>query len=277
MILEANHIHFTYPAGDKALVDASFTVSPGERIALLGVNGAGKSTLFQILNGSLKPGSGTLLLHGTPVIHDRKGLLALRRAVGLVMQDPDDQLFAATVEEDVSFGPSNMGLAEADIRARVAEALAALGISGLAKTPTHALSFGQRKRVAIAGILAMRPAMLLLDEPTAGLDPSGIEDLMQALSRLTEQGTAIVIATHDMDLAWSWAERVAVFSGRSIALQGDPETVFADPERLKSYGLRPPMVHEMGLALLQAGLIDRLPKSVAEVALRLKRPVTVSG
>lgn len=276
MILEASHIHFTYPAGDKALVDASFSVTAGERIALLGVNGAGKSTLFQILNGSLKPGAGTLLLQGAPVSHDRKGLMALRRAVGLVMQDPDDQLFAATVEEDVSFGPSNMGLAEADIRERVTEALGALGIADLAKSPTHALSFGQRKRVAIAGILAMRPAVLLLDEPTAGLDPSGIEDLMQALSTLTERGTAIVIATHDMDLAWSWAERVAVFSGRSIALQGEPEAVFADPERLKTYGLRPPMVHEMGLALLQAGLIDRLPKSVAEVVATLKRPVTVS-
>lgn len=277
MILEASHIHFTYPAGDKALVDASFCVTAGERIALLGVNGAGKSTLFQILNGSLKPSAGTLLLQGAPVSHDRKGLMALRRAVGLVMQDPDDQLFAATVEEDVSFGPSNMGLAEADIRERVTEALGALGIADLAKSPTHALSFGQRKRVAIAGILAMRPAVLLLDEPTAGLDPSGIEDLMQALSTLTERGTAIVIATHDMDLAWSWAERVAVFSGRSIALQGEPEAVFADPERLKTYGLRPPMVHEMGLALLQAGLIDHLPKSVAEVVAKLKRPVTVSG
>lgn len=277
MILEASHIHFTYPAGDKALVDASLTVSRGERIALLGINGAGKSTLFQILNGSLKPVSGTLRLQGEPVAYDRKGLIVLRRAVGLVMQDPDDQLFAATVEEDVSFGPSNMGLKEAEIRERVAESLLALGISALAKTPTHALSFGQRKRVAIAGILAMRPDVLLLDEPTAGLDPSGIDDLMQALSTLTEQGTAIVIATHDMDLAWSWAERVAVFSNRSIALQGRPEEVFADPERLKAYGLRPPMVHEMGLALFQAGLIDRLPRSVAEAVAGLRQRFKASG
>lgn len=266
MILEARDIRFTYPATERpALSNASLSVAPGERLALLGINGAGKSTLFQILNGSLKPAEGSVHLDGAAVSYDRKGLNRLRQAVGLVMQDPDDQLFAATVAEDVSFGPVNLGLPAPEVRSRVAEALAAMGISDLADSPTHMLSFGQRKRAAIAGILAMRPAVLLLDEPTAGLDPSGIEDLMAALAALAERGTAIVIATHDMDLAWSFASRVAVFSRGTITLQGEPASVFADPAHLTSLGLRPPVLHSIGAALVEAGVIGHLPRTVAEM------------
>jgi cobalt/nickel transport system ATP-binding protein len=266
MMLEARGIHYAYPGSTgPALRDASLTIARGERLALLGVNGAGKSTLFQMLNGSLKPREGSVHLDGQPVTYDRKGLNRLRQAVGLVMQDPDDQLFAATVAEDVSFGPVNLGLPEAEVRARVDEALTAMGIAGLRANPTHMLSFGQKKRTAIAGLLAMRPSVLLLDEPTAGLDPEGIEDLMQALSRLAEGGTAVVIATHDMDLAWSWASRVAVFENRAIGLAGPPETVFSDRDRLRSLGLRPPVVYEVGLALKEAALTDRLPRNLGEV------------
>ena len=272
MILEARSLRYTYPgASGPALSDASLTIAAGERLALLGINGAGKSTLFQMLNGSLKPAEGKVLLDGEPVSYDRKGLSRLRQAVGLVMQDPDDQLFAATVAEDVSFGPVNLGLSEAEVRARVAEALEALGVTALAANPTHMLSFGQKKRVAIAGLIAMRPSVLLLDEPTAGLDPQGIEELMQALSTLSAAGTAIVIATHDMDLAWSWSTRVAVFENRAIGLAGPPEAVFSESDRLRALGLRPPVLHEIGLALVQAGVLTALPRSMAEMTALIAR------
>lgn len=269
MILSARDIRFAYPGGRQALDGVSFTIGKGERIALLGVNGAGKSTLFQVLNGGLKPASGTLEIDGAPAAHDRKGLRQLRQTAGLVMQDPDDQLFAATVEEDVSFGPSNMDLPADEVRARVEAALSAMGIADLARTPTHMLSFGQKKRVAIAGILAMRPRVLLLDEPTAGLDPRGVDELMQALTALTTAGTAIVIATHDMDLAWAWAERVVVFSRGTIALEGDPAGVFEDAARLRALGLRAPLLHAIGLSLRNAGLIETLPRSESELTTAL--------
>lgn len=262
MILHAEGLSYAYPGTSSTLADVGFSITTGERVALLGVNGAGKSTLFQLLNGSLKPGGGTLLLDGAPVSHDRKGLMRLRASVGLVMQDPDDQLFAATVAEDVSFGPANMGLPEAEIRRRVASALAAMGISDLAETPTHRMSFGQKKRAAIAGVIAMEPRVLLLDEPTAGLDPRGVEELMATLDQLNGRGTAIVIATHDMDLAWSWAERAVVFSKGRVELQGSTETVFSNGEALRALGLRPAMVQQIGAALVAAGAIEAVPRSL---------------
>ena len=265
MILEAEGLSFAYPGAPPALSGVGFSIGEGERVALLGVNGAGKSTLFQLLNGSLKPASGSVLLDGASVGYDRKGLSRLRSAVGLVMQDPDDQLFAATVAEDVSFGPSNMGLPEADIRRRVAAALAAMGISDLAATPTHRMSFGQKKRAAIAGVIAMEPRVLLLDEPTAGLDPRGVDELMLALDGLNRRGTAIVIATHDMDLAWSWADRAVVFSRGTIHLSGPTETVFADTDTLRSLGLRPALVQQIGAALAKAGVISGLPRSAEDL------------
>lgn len=271
MILSAGDISFSYPGAGPALSGVSFSVAAGERVALLGVNGAGKSTLFQILNGSLKPAAGTLSLDGTPVSHDRRGLTRLRSAVGLVMQDPDDQLFAATVAEDVSFGPANMGHSAPAIRERVERALAAMGISDLAATPTHMLSFGQKKRAAIAGVIAMEPRILLLDEPTAGLDPRGVEELMQALAGLNRQGTAIVIATHDMDLAWSWADRAVVFSRGAIAIEGRTQAVFSDGDRLTALGLRPALVQQIGAALVETGAIDTVPRSLADLVALIRR------
>lgn len=272
MILSAEGLSFAYPGAAPALSDVSFSIDRGECVALLGVNGAGKSTLFQLLNGSLKPATGAVKLDGVPVTHDRKGLARLRASVGLVMQDPDDQLFAATVAEDVSFGPSNMGLPEAEIRRRVTAALVAMGIADLAGTPTHRMSFGQKKRAAIAGVIAMEPRVLLLDEPTAGLDPQGVGELMEALAALNGRGTAIVIATHDMDLAWSWAERAVVFSRGRIAREGPTETVFADGEGLRALGLRPAMVQEIGTALKAAGVIAALPRSVAALVAEIGGP-----
>ncbi|MGV8937335.1 MAG: energy-coupling factor ABC transporter ATP-binding protein [Allorhizobium sp.] len=263
-MLEAHCLSYVYPDATPALEAVSIAVSAGEKAVILGANGAGKSTLLLALNGSLKPTAGEVRLHALPVDYSRKGLVLLRSSVGLVLQDPDDQLFAATVFEDVSFGPLNMGLSKAEARARVEQALASMGIEHLADRPTHMLSFGQRKRVALAGVLAMQPSVLLLDEPTAGLDPKGVEELMLTLSDLASQGTAIVIATHDMEVAYAWADHIAIFAGGRIVRYGIPEDVFADAEVLDRAGLLPPLVFQASRRLRDAGMLpagSALPRS----------------
>ncbi len=267
MILQAIDIGYAYPGGGVALAGASLSVGRGEKLALLGPNGAGKSTLFLTLNGTLKPDRGTILLDGAPVGTGRADLKRLRARVGLVLQDPDDQLFAATVAEDVSFGPMNLGLSTGEVRTRVDEALASLGITALAARPTHMLSFGQKKRVAIAGLIAMRPDVLLLDEPTAGLDPSGVAELMAVLSALAAAGTALVVATHDMEAAYGFADRVAVVAGQRVAREGRPAAVFADATLLADAGLRPPIVYEIAERLKAADVIpaDAAPRERAEL------------
>ena len=220
-ILSARDLVFSY--GDVAGLDRlSLEVSEGRRLAIVGANGAGKTTLLLHLNGTNRPAAGAVLLRGEPVTYDRAGLTALRTAVGLVFQNPDDQLFAGTVYQDVSFGPLNIGLSEDVTRSRVEDALEALEIAHLRDRPTHMLSYGQKKRAAIAGAVAMRPEVLILDEPMAGLDPSGSWHLMGLLTRLHEAGTTLVVATHDMSLAYEWADEVAVLRDGRIVAHGEP-------------------------------------------------------
>ncbi|MFD4630862.1 energy-coupling factor ABC transporter ATP-binding protein [Streptomyces sp. NPDC058284] len=207
---------YAYEDGPTVLSGLDFDVVEGRALALLGRNGSGKTTLMRLLSGGLRPAAGRLTVEGVPVTYDRKGLTRLRTTVQLVVQDPDDQLFAASVEQDVSFGPLNLGLSDAEVRARVAEALTALDITALADRPTHLLSYGQRKRTAIAGAVAMRPRVLVLDEPTAGLDPDGQERLLATLQRLRDAGTTVVMATHDVDLALRWADDAALLTPAGV-------------------------------------------------------------
>ncbi|MFD9335661.1 ATP-binding cassette domain-containing protein [Streptomyces sp. NPDC060028] len=228
---------YAYEDGPAVLSGVDFGITQGRALVLLGRNGSGKTTLMRLLSGGLRPGTGALRLDGAEVSHDRKGLTRLRTAVQLVVQDPDDQLFAASVEQDVSFGPMNLGLAPEEVRARVDSALAALDITALRDRPTHLLSYGQRKRAAIAGAVAMAPRVLILDEPTAGLDPDGQERLLDALAGLRERGTTVVMATHDVDLAVRWADDAALLTPSGIRL-GPAETLLSDPALLASAGLR---------------------------------------
>ncbi len=227
---------YAYDEGPAVLSGLDFGVSEGRALALLGRNGSGKTTLMRLLSGGLRPDAGELLLGGSPVTYDRKGLTRLRTTVQLVVQDPDDQLFAASVEQDVSFGPLNLGLPVAEVRARVAESLAALDIAVLADRPTHLLSYGQRKRTAIAGAVAMRPRVLILDEPTAGLDPDGQERLLATLRRLRDAGTTVVMATHDVDLALRWADDAALLTPSGVRT-GPAAATLADRGLLALAGL----------------------------------------
>ncbi|MEU6891428.1 ATP-binding cassette domain-containing protein [Streptomyces sp. NPDC046557] len=228
---------YAYEDGPAVLSGVDFAIPEGRALVLLGRNGSGKTTLMRLLSGGLRPVAGVLRLDGAAVRYDRAGLTRLRGRVQLVVQDPDDQLFAASVEQDVSFGPMNMGLAAAEVRARVDAALTALDITALRDRPTHLLSYGQRKRAAIAGAVAMAPRVLILDEPTAGLDPDGQERLLDVLAGLRANGTTVVMATHDVDLAVRWADDAAVLTPAGIRV-GPAAALLSDPGLLASAGLR---------------------------------------
>ena len=226
---------FAYEDGPTVLKGLDFDVCEGRALALLGRNGSGKTTLMRLLSGGLRPRDGRLTVEGLPVTYDRKGLTRLRTTVQLVVQDPDDQLFAASVAQDVSFGPLNLGLPDSEVRSRVDEALAALDITALADRPTHLLSYGQRKRTAIAGAVAMRPRVLILDEPTAGLDPDGQERLLAALDALRDSGTTVVMATHDVDLALRWADDAALLTPAGVRA-GPAPSMLARTDLLREPG-----------------------------------------
>ncbi|WP_308259587.1 ABC transporter ATP-binding protein [Pseudonocardia sp. H11422] len=264
-VLAACGLHFGYEPGRPVLAGADLALHAGRRLAVLGPNGGGKTTLFRLLVGSLTPEAGEVFLDGRPVKRSRRGLVELRAQVQLVLQDPDDQLFAASVHQDVSFGPVNLGLPREQVHARVAAALEALGIADLAGRPTHLLSFGQKKRTAIAGAVAMRPRLLILDEPTAGLDPAGVEELLRTLAELHATGTTLVLSTHDVDLAYRWADEVAVVADGRVRVAG-VDAVLGDPELLRSARLGPawaPVAHRL---LDRAGLgLGPRPRTAAEL------------
>ncbi|WP_031080145.1 energy-coupling factor ABC transporter ATP-binding protein [Streptomyces sp. NRRL S-118] len=245
---------YAYEDGPAVLSGVDFAVPEGRAIALLGRNGSGKTTMLRLLSGGLRCGSGRLRLHGEDVAYDRAGLTRLRTTVQLVVQDPDDQLFAASVAQDVSFGPMNLGLSEDEVRARVDEALDALDITALADRPTHLLSYGQRKRAAIAGAVAMRPRVLILDEPTAGLDPHGQERLLEVLDRLRASGTTVVMATHDVDLALRWADDAAVLTPDGLRT-GPVGELLADGALLDAARLRRPWGMAVTRVLRDHGLL----------------------
>ncbi|WP_431994211.1 energy-coupling factor ABC transporter ATP-binding protein [Streptomyces griseoflavus] len=259
---------FAYEDGPPVLGGLDFEVREGRALALLGRNGSGKTTLMRLLSGGLRPTGGELTVGGRPVRYDRKGLTALRTTVQLVVQDPDDQLFAASVGQDVSFGPLNLGLSDAQVRDRVTQALAALDITALADRPTHLLSYGQRKRTAIAGAVAMRPRVLILDEPTAGLDPDGQERLLATLDGLREGGTTVVMATHDVDLALRWADDAALLTPAGVG-RGPVAELLARTDLLRAAGLRLPWGVAAGLFLRARGLTadaDAGPRTPQELA-----------
>jgi energy-coupling factor transport system ATP-binding protein len=244
--IAVNQVSFAYPTADTtsqqirlALNQVNLAVRPGEFVAVLGMNGSGKSTLARHLNALLLPRDGTVLVDGMDT-REEKHLWAIRDRVGMVFQNPDNQIVAAVVEEDVAFGPENQGRPPEEIRQRVAEALAAVGMSHMRERAPHLLSGGQKQRVAIAGALALRPACLVLDEPTAMLDPSGRAEVADVVHRLNrELGMAVVWITHFMEEA-ALADRVIVMADGQVQLEGPPRTVFNQADQLRAFRLDVP-------------------------------------
>lgn len=238
---------------DPALDRVDLAVQPGEFVAILGHNGSGKSTLAKHFNALLLPTEGDVWV-GSWNTREERFLWDIRRTAGMVFQNPDNQLVATTVEEDVAFGPENLGVPPTEIRRRVNEALQAVGMAGFEERAPHLLSGGQKQRVAIAGILAMRPRVIVLDEPTAMLDPSGRSEVMQTVQRLNrEEGITILHITHHMDEA-VLADRVLVMEGGRLVLQGTPREVFSRVAEIKALGLDVPQVTELAGELQAMGL-----------------------
>ena len=282
-VLELRDVGFRYPDGSLGLDRCTLAIRRGSRTAVLGVNGAGKTTLFLHLNGLLRPQTGMVLHDGVPLDYSRPGLRGLRSKVGLVFQNPDSQLFSASVREDVSFGPMNLGLDRETVERRVEEALLSVGMTALADKPGHNLSHGQKKRVCIAGVLAMQPEVLVLDEPMAGLDVGMQAELAQILDRLHAEGMTILIATHDLDFAYQWAEVISVMVEASCAASWDAAMLHEALDQLKGYGLGVPKVAELRLALVAAGALNvnaplarshqALMRQLADAALPLQPPL----
>ncbi|WP_407422506.1 ATP-binding cassette domain-containing protein [Methanobrevibacter sp.] len=241
-MLKAENLSYSYDDGTQALKNVNLEVKKGEIVALLGKNGAGKSTLFLHFNGILKPTKGRILIEGEELKYDKKNLVKFRQKIGIVFQNPDDQLFAPTVEEDVAFGPLNLGLEMDEVQDRVEDALKKVGMDGFEKKAPHHLSGGQKKRVAIAGILAMKPDIMVLDEPTSGLDPKGASDILKLLYELNGEGMTIIISTHDVDLVPIYSSKIYVISSGEIIKSGTPKEVFFDVDLIRSANLRLPRV-----------------------------------
>lgn len=239
-MIRIEDIHFTYPGGVVALDGVSMRVEKGSFLAIMGANGSGKSTLLKHLNGLLLPQAGAVVVDG--IIVERKNFEEVSRRVGFVFQDPNDQIFAATVRDDIAYGPANLDLPEAEVTRLVEEAAIQVGIGDLLDRPIHHLSYGQKKRLSIAGVLAMKPSCLVIDEPTASLDPMGERRLMRLLHKLNREGMTIVMATHDVDLVPLYAERVCLLRSGRVAAQGSLRDVFLDQEMVERCQMRLPRI-----------------------------------
>jgi cobalt transport protein ATP-binding subunit len=271
-MIKTEALSFSYDGFTQALDEINLEVKDGEFLALLGANGCGKTTLLKHLNGLLRPSSGSVFLDDTELRFFKDA--EVFRRVGMVFQDPNDQLFGASVGQDVAFGVVNLGLKPDEVNHRVNHALKMVGASGLAGKAIHTLSFGQKRRVAIAGVLAMEPEIILLDEPTSGLDPRGASSIMRLLRKLNQgKGTTMLMATHDVELVPLFADRVAIMSKGRIISEGTPGKVFANTAMIRAVELRLPRVaHLIEILQKKEGIsFQRVPLTIGEARRELLR------
>ena len=281
-ILEARDVSYSYEKKDgspMSLKGVSLGIRPGIRTVILGANGAGKSTLFYHFNGVFKPKSGEVLYRGLPLCYDKEILYQLREDIAVVVQNPDEQIFSSTVEEDVAFGPMNQNLHPSIVEERIRDSLFKVGMEEFRYRPTTQLSFGQKKRVAIAGALAMEPKVLILDEPTAGLDPQMSQEVMELVDQMCMTGTTVIISTHDVDLAYAWADEIHVMRLGHLVYSGRPEEFFEDREAVALSGLSLPHTFSVNHSLEGIrGLPDApFPRTNSQLLAKLSPPDAVFG
>lgn len=271
-VLEIKNLCFRYPDNTLALEDVNFKVKTGEFIGILGANGSGKTTLLKILNGLLKPSEGEILLDGEPVSSIKKNMLFTK--ICTMFQNPDHQLFCSTAKEDVAFGPTNMGLSKQEVQDRTRYALDAVNMSDLADRAIHCLSHGQKKRICLAGVLAITPRIILLDEPTSSLDPRGVESIMTLLRDLNrKKDITMVMATHAVDLVPLFIDRVIVLDKGKVVAEGLPDFVFLNSEMIWDAKLRLPWIGLLFEMLKKKDGLDIafLPLTVGEARRELKK------
>ncbi len=254
IVLKTNNLNYIYHDGSHALKNVNIEIKKGEKVAIMGPNGAGKSTLFLHFNGLNEPTSGNIEINGEKIVYDKKHLSEIRQKVGIVFQNPLDQLFAPSVKEDVAFGPMNLGLSYDEVEKRTDEALELVEMTEFKNKPPHHLSGGQQKKVAIAGIIAMMPEIMILDEPTAGLDPYGAEQVLKIINKLNENGMTIVISSHDVEMINDFADRIYVLKKGEVISVGTSEEIFSNHDLLETANLKPPKLAQLMKMLKNNGL-----------------------
>lgn len=277
-ILKVEDLHYVYGNGKAALKGVNVDIHEGEKIAVIGSNGSGKSTFFLNINGVFTPERGKIIYRDTVV--NKKNLKELRKNIGIVFQDADNQIIASTVMAEVGFGPMNLKLPKEEVRQRVEEALAYMNISDFKDRPPHYLSGGEKKRVTIADIIAMKSEIVIFDEPTAALDPLNAMMLEEVLEKLALEGKTMLISTHDVDFTYRWAERVLVFSQGKIIADGTPLKIFKNKEVLKQANLKQPTMLEVYESLVEKHLIEDTniyPKNTEEFKKMLEEQVSFLG
>ena len=257
IIIKADNLYFSYDDEKSySLNGLSLEIERGRKVAFMGANGAGKSTFFLCLNGIHKPSQGTLYLDGKPVDYSKKGLLDLRGKVGIVFQDPDNQLFSASVTQEISFGALNIGLSEEEARREVAEVIETLEITDFQNKPTHSLSGGQKKQVSIADVLVMHPEIIILDEPASSLDPKHTVIVNRIVDMLVEQGITVLMSTHNVDYALEWADEIVLIAGGKTLMHGTPVEVFSSDSILEQTNLKKPAAMELFESLVKKGILS---------------------
>ena len=262
-MIELKDISYKYQDGTEALRAINLSIKEGEKMVVAGANGAGKSTLFMILNGILRPSSGSYLFDGKEIKYTKKELYNLHKTIGVVFQEPDSQIFSASVYEEVAFGPLNLQLPESEVKARVDEALKTVDIENLKDRPAHLLSYGQKKRVTIASVLSMNPKVIIFDEPTAGLDPVHASEIIALLDKLHQSGKTIIISTHDMNLAYQWADRIILLNNGKIVGDDTSAKVFDNQEVLHRCGLELPLILQIFNGFKEADMTP--PKDINQL------------
>lgn len=267
-ILETKDLSFKYQDGTKALKSINLKIEKGKKISFIGVNGSGKSTLFLNFNGVLRPSGGNLVYKGNEVKYNQKSLLELRKNIGIVFQDPENQLFSASVYQEVSFGAMNLKLGETEVRRRVDESLKNIGMYEYREKAVHFLSYGQKKRVSIADILVMNPEIIVFDEPTSSLDPKHSKQIIDIFDDINEKGITVILSTHDVELAYSWSDYIFVMKDGEIAREGTPYEIFSDDKLINESYLKKPLILEVFEKLLESGIIkskEIIPKNKEEL------------